>query len=182
MSDIQLNASNDFDILDGQLYLTQTREELVQQRLLNRLRTFTGDSSLFTNINYGLNSNLIGARGTRDALATNIKTLITTTPDILRLVSYTDNVDSATRTYFATFTAETVTGEIVGIGDIPVGGTLPPTQQRLRIWRNGVWNNDGYWHDDTIWGSGGSFERRELKFFGDTLLFQGDTLTFNREL
>lgn len=152
MADIQLNSQNDFDIRGGQLYLTQTRQNLVQQRLLNRLRSFTG--TLFTNINYGLNSNLVGARATQDALAQNIKKLITTTPDIIRLVSYSDRIDTATRTYFATFTAETVTGEIVGIGDIPVGSTLPPKESVLRIWRDGVWHYDGVWHDDSIWGTG----------------------------
>lgn len=152
MTDIQLNPQNDFDIRDGQLFLVQDREALVRQRLLNRLRSFTG--TLFTNINYGLNSDLVGARATRDALAQNIKTLITTTPDIVRLVSYTDRVDPVTRTYTAEFTAETVTGDIVGIGDIPVGGTIPATEQRLRIWRDGVWQDGGFWHDDSIWGIG----------------------------
>jgi len=153
MADIQLNSQNDFDIRDGQLYLTQTRQNLVQQRLLNRLRSFTG--TLFTNINYGLNSKLVGAVATRDSLAQNIKTLITTTPDIVRLLSYEDFVENSTRTYYATFTAETVTGDIVGIGDIPVGTTVPG-QQRLRIWRDGVWHYDGIWYDDSVWGVGGT--------------------------
>tara|TARA_Y100000310_G_scaffold74348_1_gene70506 strand:- start:33444 stop:34055 length:612 start_codon:yes stop_codon:yes gene_type:complete len=30
---------------------------------------------------------------------------------------------------------------------------LPPVQQRSLIWENGIWNSDGYWYNDTIWGA-----------------------------
>ena len=60
MTDLLLGANNDLVIYNGQLSLIQTQEELIRQRLLNRLRTFTG--TLFTNINYGIDVNLIGSK------------------------------------------------------------------------------------------------------------------------
>lgn len=148
MTDLRLNNLNDLDISGGSLSLIDTKEELVRQRLLNRLNTFTG--TLFTNINYGIDVDLIFERSTKDLLDQHLKDIISKVQGILSLVSFTSTV-SIQRIYLCDFTYKIETGELVGIKGLSFGSKGLVTTQG--VWNNGLWDYSGIWNNDQIWGS-----------------------------
>ena len=152
MTDILLDSNNDLSIIDGQLQLIDTQEILIRQKLLNRLKSFT--NTLFTNVNYGINTNLAFGKNTQDALTQNIKTIVSTTSGVVRLVSFEFNV-SVDREYRCRFTYEIETGAIEGL-DIPLAGTNiteSPQEPVIGIWNNGVWTYNSIWDAQEIWGT-----------------------------
>ena len=148
MTDIRLNSLNDLDLSGGDLALIDNKEELVRQRLLNKLRTFTG--TLFTNVLYGIDVDLVFQKDTQGLLDQHLKDLISSTKGIISLVSFTSEVNLK-REYTCNFTYEIETGEIVGIAGITLGtkGVVSTTG----IWRDGLWDYSGIWNNDEIWGS-----------------------------
>jgi hypothetical protein len=150
MTDIQLGPDNDLLIVNGQINLIETTEVLVRQRLLNKLRAFTG--TLFTNIDYGIRANLVFAKGTQSLLDQDIKALISNTRGVVKLVSYTSS-DNPQRTLTVDFEYEIETGEIVGIKGLNVSGSSSEQYGRGGIWVNGIWDYSGTWDQDEIWGS-----------------------------
>lgn len=150
MTDIYLDSNNDLLLIDGQMFLIDTIEVLVRQRILNKLRAFT--DTLFTNINYGIKSNLVFAKGTQSLLDQEIKALITNTKGVVKLIGYTSEV-GLSRTYTASFEYEIETGEIVGISNLPISGDTGITNPiTLGIWKDGFWDYSGLWVDDEIFG------------------------------
>lgn len=150
MTDLALNSVNDLSFFNGDLVLIQTVEELTRQRLLNKLRTFTG--TLFTNINYGIDVTLIFEKGTKEFLDQHLKTLIAETPGIEELVEFTSTV-GVDRYYRLQFRYKITTGDIVGIKGLTImGGSSSLPVSNLGIWKDGYWDYSGYWDDEEIWG------------------------------
>ena len=119
MTDIYLDPTNDLFFLNGEILLIEDKGLLVRQRIHNKLRAFTG--TLFTDINYGIRATLVFAKGTQSLLDQDIKTLVSETTGVVKLISYTSNV-SASREYTASCTYEIETGEIVGINNLLISG------------------------------------------------------------
>ena len=149
MTDLFLGSDNDLFFENGQLVLIKDTEVLVRQRLLNKLRTFTG--TLFTNINYGIDTNLIFQKGTKDLLDQHLKTLISNTTGIIALKSFESSV-STDRQYTCKFQYTIETGEIVGISGLAISTTGVPSVVGVGIWKDGYWDYSGVWDDDEIWG------------------------------
>lgn len=120
MTDLVLGDDNDLLVLNGQLQLFQTKEEFTRQRLMISLNTFT--NTWFENINFGINQNLIFAKGTQDLLDQDIKTIITDTDGVIKILSYSSIVDPITRVYTMTFSYETQEGGIVSLTGVTLGG------------------------------------------------------------
>ena len=80
MTDIALDKSHDLLIINGKLGLVPSKEILLQQKLSMKLRTFT--NTLWTNINYGINVNLIFKKNTKELLDSNIIQLILSTEGV----------------------------------------------------------------------------------------------------
>ena len=148
MTDLLLGANNDLVIYNGQLSLIQTQEELIRQRLLNRLRTFTG--TLFTNINYGIDVNLIGSKTDKSFLDQDIKDIIESTPGIIDLVEFVSEVD-LDRVYSLRFKYTIETGEIIGITNLGISSESLFVRSK-GVWKDGYWDYSGIWDDEEIWG------------------------------
>ena len=149
MTDIYLDHTNDLLLTEGQIFLVEDIEVLVRQRILNKLRAFTG--TLFTNINYGVKASLVFAKGTTSLLDQDIKTLIANTEGVVKLVSYTSQVN-INRTYTASFEYEIETGEIVGVNNIPISSGSVDQMLSLGIWKDGAWDYSTLWDNEEIWG------------------------------
>ena len=150
MTDILLDSVNDLFISGGQISLITDIETLTRQRLLNKLRAFTG--TLFTNVNYGVDVNLVFERGTKALLDQHLKTLISDTKGVIKLVSFSSNVGT-NRVYTCQFQYQIETGEIVGIRGIDVTkSTSGEVVNRVGVWRDGFWDYSGIWNDEEVWG------------------------------
>lgn len=150
MTDILLDSVNDLYLEGGQITLIDTIEVLTRQRLLNKLRTFT--NTLFTNINYGVDVNLVFARGTKELLDQHIKTLISETDGVIELLEY-ESVVGTDRVYRCQWKYKITTGEIVGIRGIDIqrsgGGQVISSKG---VWKDGYWDYSGIWDDEEVWG------------------------------
>lgn len=150
MSDIKLDSNNDLFLLDGQIVLIEEKEELVRQRLMNRLQTFT--NSLWTNRFYGIDVNLLGIRTSNTVLMDReIKLLISQTKGIIRLVEFSSRI-GIDRVYRCTFKYQIETGEIIGIKGLNVKRTLVPIRG---VFYNGYWHYDRRWDTNETWGIDG---------------------------
>lgn len=149
MTDIYLDHTNDLLLREGQIFLVEDIEVLVRQRILNKLRAFTG--TLFTNINYGINASLVFAKGTSSLLDQDIKTLIANTAGVVKLISYTSQVNEQ-RVYTSSFEYKIETGEIVGVNNVPISGGILEQALSVGIWKDGVWDYSSLWDDEEIWG------------------------------
>lgn len=150
MTDIQLDSVNDLFISGGQISLITDIETLTRQRILNKLRAFT--NTLFTNVNYGVDVNLVFDRGTKALLDQHLKTLISDTAGVIKLVSFSSNVGT-NRVYTCRFQYQIKTGEIVGIRGIDVTkSTSGEVVSRAGVWRDGYWDYSGIWSDEEVWG------------------------------
>ena len=114
-----------------------------------KLRSFTG--TLFTDINYGINVDLVFAKGTKELLDQHLKELIQAEQGIIELVRFESFVDRG-RNYHCDFEYKVVDGEIVGIRGLRVGGSTNATTAPAGIWRNGYWDYSGSWSNEEIWG------------------------------
>ena len=151
MTDLVIGPTNDLLFQNGQLVLIQTKEELIRQRLLNKLRTFTG--TLFTNIDYGIDVNLVFERNTKTFLDQHLKTLISETPGVIELVEFSSTV-GVDRYYRMQFKYKIETGDIVGIKGLTIlGGSITEIISNRGIWTDGYWDYSGVWDDTEIWGS-----------------------------
>lgn len=148
MTDVKLGTNNDFEIIDGSFSLIQETSELVKQRLLNKLRAFTG--TLFTNVDYGVDQTLFFERGTKTLLDQNLKTLISETKGIISLVNFESKVGTD-RFYRCSFVYSTEVGEIQGIDGLTLGANGVILDEG--IWKDGKWVFSGTWQDEEIWGS-----------------------------
>lgn len=149
MTDILLGSNNDLVLYNGDILLIGTKEELIRQRMLNRLRAFKG--TLFTNIEYGVDPTLIGAKGDKRFLDQDIKSLLTEVKGIVELLYYQSYIQPD-RGYIADFAYTIETGEIVGISGLPINARTSEINAADGIWLNGVWNYSGVWKDDELWG------------------------------
>jgi hypothetical protein len=149
MTDILLGTDNDLMLEGGQITLIGTQEVLVRQRILNKLRAFTG--TLFTNINYGISTNLVFSLGTKSLLDQEIKNLVINTKGVNRLVSYSSEVSNQ-RVHTAAFSYEISTGEIVGIAGLYIGPDTGSQTPKEGVWSDGVWDYSGYWANEEVWG------------------------------
>lgn len=121
MTDLVLGNDNDLLVINGQLQIFQTKEEFIRQRIMISLNTFT--NTWFENINFGINQNLLFAKGTQDLLDQDIKTIISNTRGVINLTSYSSSVDPITRRYTATFSYQTEEGGITEVRQLPFGDT-----------------------------------------------------------
>lgn len=150
MTDIALDSTNDLLIEDGIFNLLTTQETVVRQKLLNRLRSFT--RTLFTDVNYGIRQEVAFGKNTQAALTQNIKTIISTTAGVVRLVSF-DSTVGVDRVYRADFTYEVTTGAIEGL-TIPIAATPAPTPPTSTgVWQDGLFTFSGIWDNTQIWGT-----------------------------
>lgn len=149
MSDLLLGPSNDLVIINGQLQLITTVETLTRQRLVNKLRTFTG--TLFTNVDYGIDVNLVFERGTQDLLDQHLKTLISDTPGIDEIVEFSSEVIN--RVYRCTFRYKIETGEITGVSNLSLSGESSGAELSNGIWVDGYWDYTGTWDNKDLWGT-----------------------------
>lgn len=147
MTDLALNDDNDLLVFNGQLVLLTTVEELVRQRIMISLKTST--NTWFENKNFGINADLIFAKGTKDLLDQDIKTIITETSGVIKVLTFTSKVDSTSRVYRCNFVYETETGTITSITNVTFGST--GLLSTTGVFVNGVWNYDGIWTDEFIW-------------------------------
>lgn len=177
MTDILLDSVNDLFISGGQISLITDVETLTRQRLLNKLRTFT--NTLFTNINYGVDVNLVFERGTKALLDQHIKTLISETDGVVELLEY-ESVVGTDRVYRCQWKYKITTGEIVGIRGLSLSTGSLPAEIKRGIWKDGYWDYSGDWDDLEIWGGGyGDAPTYTISFDGDLIVFDGNPLLFN---
>lgn len=148
MTDIKLNSVNDLDFTSGRLWLIDTQEELIRQRLLNRLRTFKG--TLFTDIDYGIEDDLVFRKGTQGLLDQHLKDVISSVKGIVSLVSFSSTVGSD-RIYVCNFTYKIESGAIVGIDGLSFGSS--GIISTVGVWNEGKWDYSNFWNNDEIWGS-----------------------------
>jgi len=147
MTDLALDDDNDLLVFNGQLVLLTKVEEVVRQRIMISLKTST--NTWFENKNFGINADLLFTKGTKELLDQDIKTIVSETAGVIRVLSFVSNVDKSSRIYRCNFVYETETGEITSITNVTFGnaGLLSTTG----IFVNGVWNYDGIWTDEFIW-------------------------------
>lgn len=148
MTDLVLDASNDLSVVDGQLLTLATVQDLTRQRLVFQLRSFT--NTLFTNIDFGIDADLIFDKNTRDLLDQNIKGIISDTKGITSLLEFKSFVDNTTREYYTNFTYSLETGEIEVIEQLGFSGAALLVTKG--IWRDGKWNYAGIWDSKDVWG------------------------------
>jgi hypothetical protein len=146
MTDIALGSDNDLLIQNGRLSLIDTLDVLVKQRLLNKLRAFTG--TLFTNINYGIKASLLFEKGTQSLLDQDIKTLISNTDGVVKLISYSSEVNEQ-RLNTINFSYEITTGELIEVSGLSV--TAGP-QTEIEEDPDGIWDYSGVWNNTGVWG------------------------------
>lgn len=147
MTDLALDENNDLLVINGQLVLIGTEEELTRQRILISLNTFT--NTWFENKNFGISEELIFAKGTEALLDQDIKTIITETSGVIKLLEFTSQTDSTSRVYSADFKYETVTGEIVSVSNVGIGST--GVLNTVSVFADGIWNYAGIWQDELLW-------------------------------
>jgi hypothetical protein len=126
MTDIFLNPlTNDIDLVNNEMRLTTTVQELTRQRVQIWLGIFRGEwfANVLAGIPYLANDNnpvqLLGVTS-KDTFDLAIKTGITTRSGIVELLSYSSTLDKASRQISISFEASTDTGEIVSINNITV--------------------------------------------------------------
>jgi hypothetical protein len=126
MTDIFLNPlTNDIDLVNNEMRLTTTVQELTRQRVQIWLGIFKGEwfANVLAGIPYLANDNnpvqLLGVTS-KDTFDLAIKTGITTRSGIVELLSYSSTLDKASRQISISFEASTDTGEIVSINNITV--------------------------------------------------------------
>jgi hypothetical protein len=171
MTDLVLGNDNDLLVIGGKLQIFDKKEEFIRQRLMISLNTFT--NTWFENINFGINQNLIFAKGTQGLLDQDIKTIITETDGVIKILSYSSIVDPITRVYTMTFSYETQEGDIVSLTGVTLGGS-PNTKPIFNA--NGYWDYSGTWGDEEVWGG------QSYYFLPDNLLTLGsDTLTYGED-
>jgi len=146
MTDLALNTENDLLVVNGQLVLLATQEELTRQRLMISLNTFT--KTWFENQNFGINQELIFEKGTQGLLDQDVKTIITETTGVVKLLEFISRVDTD-RVYRNDFTYLTEEGDIVSVANVSFGGN--GLLSTVGIFENGVWNYLGIWDDEAIW-------------------------------
>ena len=148
MTDLALNTENDLLVVNGQLSLLTTQESFIRQRIMISLNTFT--KTWFENQNFGINQELIFEKGTQSLLDQDIRTIVTETSGVQKILDFTSTVSPARR-YTCDFTYITDTGEIVVNKNISIGGEGVITT--VGIWTNGYWDYLGVWDDEEVWGS-----------------------------
>lgn len=148
MTDLLINSNGDLDLQNGQLVLVPTTEQLTQQRLKVSLSTFTG--TWFANQNFGIDSSLIFEKGSKGFLDEDIKSIVSSTEGVLRLVSYSSTVDTQTRKMVVNFKYEVA---IINLDSSIAGvGTGGETTTVSSIFQFGVWYNNGTWDHEMVWG------------------------------
>jgi len=119
-TDIYLDPlTDDIDLTQNVMRLTNTIEELSRQKVTIALKTFKGE--WFANVNFGIpylanDDNpiqLLGAGNNQSLIDAAVRDIILTRDGIVRIVSFSSSVDRATRSYTATFQATTEDGEII---------------------------------------------------------------------
>lgn len=147
-TDLLLGTNNDLVFRQGSLVLIDRIEDLVRQRLLFKLRTFT--DTLFTNINFGINQNLLFNKGTQGLLDQDIRSNIEATEGVIKITSFSSNVNKD-RLYTCSFEVQIETGEILGINNLVFGRTGLLVDEG--VWVDGNWDYRGLFDFEEIWGS-----------------------------
>lgn len=146
MTDLALSTENDLLVVNGQLVLLSTQEELTRQRLMISLNTFT--KTWFENQNFGINQELIFQKGTQGLLDQDVKTIITETTGVVKLLEFVSRIDTD-RVYRNDFTYLTEEGDIVSVANVSFSGN--GLLNTVGIFEGGVWNYLGIWDDEAIW-------------------------------
>lgn len=148
MTDLRLGVDGDLLLENGSVKIIDSLEELTRQRLLIKLRTFT--KTLFTNVNFGVDQDLLFKKNTKSLLDQEIKTLIEETEGVLTLKSFTSKT-SKERTYSCDFEYSVTTGEIVSVTSLTFGSTGSLT--KVGVWEGSQFEYLGTWANDELWGS-----------------------------
>jgi hypothetical protein len=110
--DILLNGdTKDAVFLNGQCPVTDEARQSTAQRLTIKLRTFQGE--WFVDEEYGIPyiGKIMGRGRKKSSIDTIFQQAILEEPYIASIASFTSDIDAATRTYSAVFTAITNMGE-----------------------------------------------------------------------
>lgn len=146
MTDLALDTENDLLVVNGQLVLLGNTEEVVRQRLMISLNTFT--LTWFENQNFGIDQTLIFEKGTEELLSQDIRTIVTETTGVQKLLEFSASTGTD-RIYRCDFTYVTDTGEITSVTNVSFGSTGLITT--VGVFEDGVWNYEGVWGDDDLW-------------------------------
>src|SRR5690606_6447678 len=123
MVDIYLNpATNDIDLANNTMRLTETTEESTRQRVLITLNTNRGEWKF--NISFGVpwlsnedNPIQLLGRTPKYIIDAAVKEAILSRKGIISLNSYSSETDKQTRIMTISFRAETEEGEIITVND-----------------------------------------------------------------
>ena len=148
MTDLVLTAANDLEIDNGQLVLINKLEVLTHQRIIFHLRSFT--KTLFNDVSFGIDQDLLFAKNTTDLLDQNIKGIVSTTAGVVKLLEFTSKVESD-RVYRCTFTYEIESGEIETISQLSF--TALGIIRAKGVWVDGKWDYFAIWDNAEIWGN-----------------------------
>jgi hypothetical protein len=120
-TDIFINKSTkDLDIVNGQLRLTGTKQELIRQRLSITLSAYRGE--WFANTNYGIpylenetvSLGILG-KSNKDVVDFEVKNAISETEGVVEIVSYSSVVDNINRQISVNFQVLAESGEIIDL-------------------------------------------------------------------
>jgi hypothetical protein len=111
-ADIKLNPiTHDLAITKGELTFTEEKPESVAQRLKIKLLMFLGEWKF--NIDFGVPYyQRIFEKGiTKPVVDSIFRQQIIETPEVIKLISYSSDLNAMTREYSATFTVQAVDGQ-----------------------------------------------------------------------
>jgi hypothetical protein len=118
MSDIALDLNptsstyNDLLIQDGDLVITATQLESIQQHVLQRLRIYLGEWFLDNTIGLPFFQQILVKNPDKATIDGYIQDQILATPGVVQLNSYAATIDATARTLSISFSALTTSGII----------------------------------------------------------------------
>ena len=118
MSDILIDQNptsstfNDLVIQNGDLVITPTQLDAVQQHILQRLRIFLGEWFLDNTIGLPYFQQILVKNPNQAVIDGLLQNQIATTPGVVQLSSFSANVNFTTRVLSVSFSALTTTGTV----------------------------------------------------------------------
>lgn len=148
MTDIALDTNHDLLIVNGDIRLLPSKELVVLQKIKTKLLTFTG--TLWNNIEYGINSDLVFRRGGTEMLDAEITMLLLEIEDVIKVIEFSSSVRD--RIYTCSFKLDVTTGAIIDIDGFALDKSYFSGVD-YNIWKDGKWQHSGSWLGTEIWGS-----------------------------
>lgn len=105
-------ATNDYEHTDGYLLITPDTQILLAQNLRQKLKTFT--DTLYTNIDYGIDSIFLTEPSDQGEFDQHVKGLVLEEPGVRAIIQFSSSLDKEHQ-YSCVFTATTDEGELIPI-------------------------------------------------------------------